>query len=72
MLFDAYLKKLQDYFKRGDATEHTHRAALQKLLESLEDGLTATNEPRRTEVGAPDYIVSRGSVPLGYVEAKDV
>jgi len=71
-MFDAYLKKIQGNFKRGDATEHTHRPALQELLEKVEPGLSAINEPRRTAVGAPDYIVRRGSVPLGYVEAKDI
>lgn len=72
MSFEAYIKKIQNKLNRGDATEHTHRAALQELLESLEDGLSATNEPRRSEVGAPDYIIRRGGAPLGYVEAKDV
>lgn len=71
-MFDAYLKNISAKLAGGDATEHTHRAALGELLESLEPRLTATNEPRRTAVGAPDYIVSRNSVPLGYVEAKDV
>lgn len=72
-MFDEYLKSIGRKLAGGDATEHTHRAALQELLESLESGkISATNEPRRTAVGAPDYIVGRASVPLGYVEAKDV
>ncbi len=71
-MFDTYLKKIQGNIKMGDATEHTHRPALQELLEKVEPGLSAINEPRRTAVGAPDYIVRRGSVPLGYVEAKDI
>ena len=57
---------------RGDATEHTYRPALKTLLESLGEGLVATNEPRRIECGAPDFIVTRNVIPLGYVEAKDV
>jgi hypothetical protein len=71
--FDAYIKGIQKNLSLENATEHTHRAALASLLESLETGLMATNEPRRmTDVGAPDYILTRGGVPLGYVEAKDV
>jgi predicted helicase len=71
--FDSYIKGIEKNLSLGNATEHTHRAALATLLESLEPGLTATNEPKRmTDVGAPDYILTRGSVPLGYVEAKDV
>ncbi|HEO70658.1 MAG TPA: DNA methyltransferase, partial [Candidatus Hydrogenedentes bacterium] len=58
--------------QRGDATEHTHRPALKALLESLAQGVTATNEPKRVACGAPDFIVTRRSTPLGYVETKDV
>jgi N-6 DNA Methylase len=71
--FDAYIEDVQKNLLLGNATEHTHGAALGALLESLEPGLTATNEPKRmTDVGAPDYILTRRGVPLGYVEAKDV
>ena len=33
---------------------------------------TITNEPRRIACGSPDYIVSKGEIPVGYIEAKDV
>jgi hypothetical protein len=68
----AYLKTLEQALLKGNATEHTHRRALAALIESLGEGVTATNEPKRIECGAPDFIVTRGDVPLGYVEAKDV
>lgn len=67
-----YLKTVQKDLLAGVSTEHTHRAALETLLESLATGVEATNEPRRIACGAPDFIVTRGNVPLGYVEAKDV
>jgi predicted helicase len=67
-----YLKKLTTALKRGDSTEHTHRPALQSLLQTLGSDFVATNEPKRIACGAPDFIVSRGSIPVGYVEAKDV
>ena len=41
-------------------------------MQSLEPNLQVTNEPRRSSVGAPDYIVTRANVPLGYMEAKDL
>lgn len=72
MAFDVYLKDVQRELNTGDAREHAYRPALKTLLESLEPGLQATNEPRRSKVGAPDYIVARKGVPLGYVEAKDL
>ncbi len=71
--FGAYLNDLQKNLIRGDATEHTHRAALQALLQSVGKGIVATNEPRHIPlIGAPDFKVSRGRVPLGNVETKDV
>src|SRR5829696_5495565 len=72
MTFESYIKEIQSNLARGNATEHTHRPALKNLLESLQPGLVATNEPRRIKAGAPDYILTQGSIPLGYVEAKDV
>lgn len=73
-VFREYIRELQDAVSRGDATEHTHRSALETLLESALDGIVATNEPRRVECGAPDYSVSRkqGGLTFGYVEAKDI
>ena len=70
--FQTYLRDLEKELRTGTATEHTHRPALKKLLESIGPGLTATNEPKRIACGAPDFIVTQRSVPLGYVEAKDV
>lgn len=68
----AYLKKIDQAFSVGNATEHTHRPALKELLESLADGVVATNEPRRVQCGAPDFIITKGQSPLGYVECKDI
>ncbi|MFN9211477.1 MAG: type ISP restriction/modification enzyme [Betaproteobacteria bacterium] len=70
--FAAYLRQIDSALRAGNATEHTHRPALKELIESLGNGIVATNEPQRIECGSPDYIVTRGSSPLGYVEAKDV
>src|ERR1035438_78831 len=69
-----YLRKLERALKRGDATEHTHRPALKELIEALDDKLIATNEPKRSDCGAPDYVVSRtrDQLSLGYIEAKDL
>jgi hypothetical protein len=73
------LKSAQDYIHAiekellaGNATEHTHRPALKVLIEDLVAGLTATHEPSRIECGAPDFVVSKGALTIGYIEAKDV
>jgi predicted helicase len=69
---NRYFERVQSALKAGNATEHTHRPFLKDLIESISKGITATNEPKREKVGAPDYIVTKGEIPLGYVEAKDV
>lgn len=70
----AYLRRLERALKHGDATEHTHRPALKELIETLDETVIATNEPKRSECGAPDYVVSRkrDQLSLGYIEAKDI
>ena len=70
--FGDYFTQLAHAFSKGNATEHTFRPALKTLLESLSPGIVATNEPKRIQCGAPDYILTRGETPLGYVEAKDI
>jgi hypothetical protein len=67
-----YLAEVRRILARGDATEHTYRPTLQRLIQSLAPGIIATNEPRRIDCGAPDFIITHGSVPIGYIEAKDV
>ena len=73
-VFAAYRRTLRANQALGNATEHTHRPALKILLEA-DGGVTAVNEPKRIECGAPDFVVTlAGDNPLilGYVEAKDI
>jgi predicted helicase len=70
--FAQYLKSIEANLHAGNATEHTYRLALQSLIQSLAQGVVATNEPKRIACGAPDYIVTKSLTPLGYIEAKDV
>jgi hypothetical protein len=44
------------------------------LIEALDDQVIATNEPKRSDCGAPDYVVSpkRDQLSIGYMEAKDI
>ena len=70
--FRQYVQELRKRLSTGDATERTYYPALQALLESVEDGIIAVNEPKRVACGAPDFIILKGQTPVGYVEAKDV
>jgi predicted helicase len=45
---------------------------LQQLIESLVPTIRATNEPRRQSCGAPDYILTKKDIPVGFIEAKDI
>lgn len=74
------VKAVEDYIcevarlaKSGITTEHTFRGALAMLLDALAPNLKAYNEPKRTECGAPDYIVQdKTGLGVFYVEAKDL
>ena len=72
MQINEYLKQVKSRFSTGISTEHSYRADLQNLLNEMVKGITITNEPKRQKCGAPDYIIQRKDIPLGYIEAKDI
>ncbi len=72
MTVEQYLDSINKRYKLGNATEHTFRGDLQQLIESLSPGINATNEPKRQACGAPDYIITKGDIPIGFIEAKDI
>jgi len=57
-----YIHTIERKLATGDATEHTHRSSLEALVQSWASGITATNEPKHIECGAPDFILRKGSV----------
>ncbi|SEJ70973.1 N-6 DNA Methylase [Dyadobacter koreensis] len=67
-----YVSIINSRFKRGNSTEHTFRGELTQLLESLVPAIQATNEPKRQACGAPDYIITKNDIPVGFIEAKDI
>jgi hypothetical protein len=75
-----YVIDVNRAYLAGNATEHTYRPALQRLLESLAAAqsnsqlkrLQFTNEPKLIDCGRPDFIVTRGDTRVGYIEAKDI
>ena len=75
-----YIVELNRTYQTGNATEHSYRPALQRFLENILkakklpklDALQITNEPKRIDCGAPDYIAARNDIPVGYIEAKDI
>jgi hypothetical protein len=72
MNITQYLETLNTKYKQGNATEHTFRGALEQLIESIVPEIQATNEPKRQKCGAPDYIITKNEIPIGFIEAKDI
>lgn len=72
MTIEEYIDNINKRYKLGNATEHTFRGDLQQLLESLVPDIRATNEPKRQSCGAPDYILTKKGIPIGFIEAKDI
>ncbi|MEX2347935.1 MAG: type ISP restriction/modification enzyme, partial [Balneolaceae bacterium] len=72
MTIQEYVDQLNRRYKAGISREHSYRGDLQSLLGDLLPDLLVTNEPKRSDVGAPDYILTKGKIPVGYIEAKDI
>jgi type I restriction-modification system DNA methylase subunit len=72
MTLEQYINNLNQRYQLGNATEHTFRGDLQQLLESVVPDIQATNEPKRQSCGAPDYILTKKEIPVGFIEAKDI
>jgi predicted helicase len=72
MTINEYIESINRRHKLGNATEHTFRGDLQNLIESLVPTIRATNEPKRQKCGAPDYILTRKDIPIGFIEAKNI
>lgn len=67
-----YINEINKRFKTGISREHSYRGDLQTLIETMVSGVIATNEPARINCGAPDYVITKKDIPLGYIEAKDI
>ena len=72
MTIQQYLDKITTLFKTGNAREHSYRGDLQNLIMAILPDVLVTNEPARVSCGAPDYVLTRKDIPIGYIEAKDI
>mgnify|MGYP003290792577 CR=1 FL=1 len=71
-MVEKYLGEIIQKYKTGKTTEHSFRGDLQDFVERTVIGIQAINEPRRQKCGAPDYIIQKRNIPIGYIEAKDI
>ena len=72
MTIENYIDNINKRYKSGNATEGTFRGDLQQLIESLVPEISATNEPKRQSCGAPDYILTKKDIPVGFIETKNI
>ena len=72
MDIQGYLNEIRSLAASGRATEHSYRPALERLFDSIDDGVNVINEPKQSAVGAPDFVFERKGVSIGWCEAKDI
>lgn len=69
----SYGQAIQIAQASGQATEHSYRLPLQQLLERMGGkDLRVLNEPKPMACGAPDLVVERDKVTIGYVACADI
>ncbi len=67
--YSEYLNDVAKEYASGIVTEHSFSPALKTLVESLESGIIAVNEPNASIAALP--IMSKaGESTVGYIEAK--
>jgi len=73
MTIEQYIEKVSTRLKSGISREHSYRGDLETLIRELVKGVEITNEPANvTDCGNPDYVITKGKIPIGYIEAKDI
>ena len=69
---NQYVHDVQTTLVTKQATEPSYYPAVKQLVDSLGDGITATVLPKKIDCGAPDFVVTKGQLTVGYIEAKDI
>jgi predicted helicase len=73
MTIKEYIEIVSKRLKSGISREHSYRGDLETLIRELVIGIEITNEPANvTDCGNPDYVITKGKIPVGYIEAKDI
>jgi predicted helicase len=73
MDINLYLSIIRKRYESGISREHSYRGDFENLFRALVSGVEVTNEPANvTDCGNPDYVIMRGKIPVGYIEAKDI
>lgn len=76
MATNDYINAIERELQTGDATEHSYRHTLKQFLDEWSQNFSSatnyhiTNEPKRNARNAPDFLVRRAEVSLGWIETK--
>lgn len=76
-IIEEYMRRVQAVYSTGVTTEHSFRAALGFLFDSIDPNVKSINEPKQlTKIGRPDFVFKRtvgdDFITLGHCEAKDI
>jgi len=73
MNVSQYLDTVNKRYQSGISREHSYRGDFENLFRALITNVEITNEPANvTDCGNPDYVITKGKIPIGYIEAKDI
>ena len=73
MTVAEYIHTISKRLQSGISREHSYRGDLESLIRNLVKDIDITNEPANvTDCGNPDYVITKGKIPIGYIEAKDI
>lgn len=73
MSIEEYVQIVSKRLQSGISREHSYRGDLETLIRDLVQGVEITNEPANViDCGNPDYVITKGKIPVGYIEAKDI
>ena len=70
-----YWREVVEIYARDGTTEHTGRSALEMFLNAcaqrVNKNLVTIHEPKKREGKAPDFVIKKGELFLGYIEVKN-
>jgi len=75
-LIDSYFKEVYKIYVGGDFREESFYSCLKRLIEECsrliltEKEASVLVQPKRTEVGIPDFLIKANGEIIGYIEAK--
>jgi predicted helicase len=73
MTIAQYIDTVNKRYTSGISREHSYRGDFENLFRALIKDVEITNEPANvTDCGNPDYVLTKGKIPIGYIEAKDI